>query len=144
MAAGGAPACPCGAADAAVAPNSFLSGAAPGAKAGDAAGATAAGGTPKLRGATRGAATASLAAGGTGTGASGTGGAAFSGAACVPGDGEKRNSPLPGAACPGLSIVGATSMTQLEEDVAAAQGKLDTGTLREIQEIQQRYPNPAA
>jgi aryl-alcohol dehydrogenase-like predicted oxidoreductase len=44
----------------------------------------------------------------------------------------------------GASIVGATSMVQLEEDVAAAQGKLDTDTLREIQEIQQRYPNPAA
>ena len=44
----------------------------------------------------------------------------------------------------GASIVGATSMAQLEEDVAAAQGKLDTDTLREIREIQQRYPNPAA
>jgi aryl-alcohol dehydrogenase-like predicted oxidoreductase len=44
----------------------------------------------------------------------------------------------------GASIIGATSMAQLEEDLAAAQSALDAGTLKEIQEIQSRYPNPAA
>jgi len=44
----------------------------------------------------------------------------------------------------GASIVGATSMAQLKEDIAAAQGTLDSETLEEIQKIQTRYPNPAA
>ena len=44
----------------------------------------------------------------------------------------------------GASIVGATSMAQLKEDIAAAQGTLDSETLAEIQKIQTRYPNPAA
>jgi aryl-alcohol dehydrogenase (NADP+) len=44
----------------------------------------------------------------------------------------------------GASIIGATSMAQLEEDLAAAQSALDADTLKEIQEIQSRYPNPAA
>ena len=43
----------------------------------------------------------------------------------------------------GSSIIGATSMAQLKEDIAAAQCGLDTDTLREIDEILQRYPNPA-
>ncbi|HEV2686836.1 MAG TPA: aldo/keto reductase [Actinomycetota bacterium] len=43
----------------------------------------------------------------------------------------------------GAPIIGATSMTQLEEDVAAAQFELDSDTLAEIAIIQQRYPNPA-
>jgi len=43
----------------------------------------------------------------------------------------------------GASIVGATSMAQLEEDIAAAQGELDAATLAEIAAIQARYPNPA-
>ncbi|HTS21181.1 MAG TPA: aldo/keto reductase [Casimicrobiaceae bacterium] len=44
----------------------------------------------------------------------------------------------------GASIIGATSMAQLEEDIAAAQFELDAGTLADIAAIQQRYPNPAA
>ena len=44
----------------------------------------------------------------------------------------------------GASIIGATSMAQLKEDIAAAQGTLDSETLEEIQKIQTRYPNPAA
>jgi aryl-alcohol dehydrogenase (NADP+) len=44
----------------------------------------------------------------------------------------------------GASIVGATSMAQLEEDIAAAQFTLDTETLEDIRQIQTRYPNPAA
>ncbi|MGH8694405.1 MAG: aldo/keto reductase [Burkholderiales bacterium] len=44
----------------------------------------------------------------------------------------------------GASIIGATSMAQLKEDIAAAQLTLDTGTLDEIKQIQLRYPNPAA
>ncbi len=43
----------------------------------------------------------------------------------------------------GASIVGATSMAQLEEDIAAAQFELDAQTLADIATIQQRYPNPA-
>ncbi len=43
----------------------------------------------------------------------------------------------------GASIIGATSMAQLEEDIAAAQFVLDKETLEEIGRIQQRYPNPA-
>jgi len=44
----------------------------------------------------------------------------------------------------GASIVGATSMAQLKEDIAAAQVSLDAETLEEVRKIQQRYPNPAA
>jgi aryl-alcohol dehydrogenase-like predicted oxidoreductase len=43
----------------------------------------------------------------------------------------------------GSSIIGATSMAQLKEDIAAAQFTLDADTLRDIDEILQRYPNPA-
>ena len=44
----------------------------------------------------------------------------------------------------GASIIGATSMAQLKEDIAAAQFTLDKETLEEIKQIQLRYPNPAA
>ena len=44
----------------------------------------------------------------------------------------------------GASIIGATSMAQLKEDVAAAQFTLDAETLEDIRQIQVRYPNPAA
>jgi aryl-alcohol dehydrogenase-like predicted oxidoreductase len=44
----------------------------------------------------------------------------------------------------GASIIGATSMPQLKEDIAAAQFTLDAQTLDDIREIQLRYPNPAA
>ncbi len=43
----------------------------------------------------------------------------------------------------GSSIIGATSMAQLQEDLAAAQKPLDAETLKDVQEIQLRYPNPA-
>jgi aryl-alcohol dehydrogenase-like predicted oxidoreductase len=43
----------------------------------------------------------------------------------------------------GAAIIGATSMAQLEQDIAAAQFELDAETLAEIAAIQQRYPNPA-
>jgi aryl-alcohol dehydrogenase-like predicted oxidoreductase len=43
----------------------------------------------------------------------------------------------------GASLIGATSMAQLKEDIAAAQFTLDTETLEGIREIQLRYPNPA-
>jgi aryl-alcohol dehydrogenase-like predicted oxidoreductase len=43
----------------------------------------------------------------------------------------------------GSSIIGATSMAQLKEDVAAAQFVLDGQTLAEIGRIQERFPNPA-
>ncbi len=43
----------------------------------------------------------------------------------------------------GASIVGATTMAQLEEDIAAAQFELDAPTLADIEAIQLRYPNPA-
>src|SRR5262245_11468150 len=43
----------------------------------------------------------------------------------------------------GASIIGATSMTQLEEDIAGAQFTLDAETQEEIRKIQLRYPNPA-
>ena len=43
----------------------------------------------------------------------------------------------------GASIIGATTMAQLEEDIAAAQFELDAQTLAEIAAIQVRYPNPA-
>jgi aryl-alcohol dehydrogenase-like predicted oxidoreductase len=44
----------------------------------------------------------------------------------------------------GATIIGATTMAQLEEDIAAAQCVLDKETLDAIKEIQLRYPNPAA
>ena len=40
----------------------------------------------------------------------------------------------------GASIVGATSLAQLGEDIAAAQFALDAQTLGEITAIQSRYP----
>jgi aryl-alcohol dehydrogenase-like predicted oxidoreductase len=43
----------------------------------------------------------------------------------------------------GASIIGATSMRQLEEDIAAAQLELDAETLAAIAEIQAAFPNPA-
>jgi aryl-alcohol dehydrogenase-like predicted oxidoreductase len=44
----------------------------------------------------------------------------------------------------GSSIIGATTLAQLEEDIAAAQLVLDADTLTEIRAIQARYPNPGA
>ena len=44
----------------------------------------------------------------------------------------------------GASIVGATTMAQLEEDITAAQFALDADTLDEIRQTQLRYPNPAS
>ncbi len=43
----------------------------------------------------------------------------------------------------GAMIIGATTMAQLEEDIAAAQFELDRQTQEEIAAIQVRYPNPA-
>ena len=43
----------------------------------------------------------------------------------------------------GAMLVGATSLAQLAEDIAAAQFDLDAGTLQDIAAIQARYPNPA-
>jgi len=43
----------------------------------------------------------------------------------------------------GAAIVGATTMAQLEEDIAAVQFELDAETQAEIAAIQARYPNPA-
>ena len=43
----------------------------------------------------------------------------------------------------GAAIVGATTLAQLTEDIAAAQLELDKETLAEIAAIQVRYPNPA-
>jgi aryl-alcohol dehydrogenase-like predicted oxidoreductase len=43
----------------------------------------------------------------------------------------------------GAAIVGATTMAQLEEDIAAAQCELDNATLADIAALQVRYPNPA-
>jgi len=43
----------------------------------------------------------------------------------------------------GATIVGATSIAQLEEDIAAARVSLDAETLADIAAIQVRYPNPA-
>jgi len=42
----------------------------------------------------------------------------------------------------GASIIGATSMAQLKEDIAGAQFELDAQTLADIAAIQERYPNP--
>jgi aryl-alcohol dehydrogenase-like predicted oxidoreductase len=43
----------------------------------------------------------------------------------------------------GASIIGATSLAQLEEDIAAAQVELDAQVLADIAQVQLRYPNPA-
>jgi aryl-alcohol dehydrogenase (NADP+) len=43
----------------------------------------------------------------------------------------------------GASIIGATSIAQLEEDIAATQFELDAETLAEIAAVQVRFPNPA-
>jgi aryl-alcohol dehydrogenase-like predicted oxidoreductase len=43
----------------------------------------------------------------------------------------------------GATIVGATSLAQLDEDIAAAQIELDAETLAGIADVQTRYPNPA-
>jgi aryl-alcohol dehydrogenase-like predicted oxidoreductase len=40
-------------------------------------------------------------------------------------------------------LVGATTLAQLEEDIAAAQCELDAAALADIAAIQARYPNPA-
>ena len=44
----------------------------------------------------------------------------------------------------GSSIIGATTMGQLEEDIGAAQLTLDAETLADVRAIQARYPNPGA
>jgi len=43
----------------------------------------------------------------------------------------------------GATIIGATSLAQLEEDIAAAQCDLDADTLAAIARVQQDFPNPA-
>lgn len=43
----------------------------------------------------------------------------------------------------GAMIIGATTLSQLEEDIAAAQFVLDADTLKEIAAIQAHYPSPA-
>ncbi len=43
----------------------------------------------------------------------------------------------------GATIVGATSVEQLTEDIAGAQVELDAETLAEIANVQLRFPNPA-
>lgn len=43
----------------------------------------------------------------------------------------------------GAALIGATSIEQLQEDIAAAQFELDADTLNAIAAIQQHYPNPA-
>jgi aryl-alcohol dehydrogenase-like predicted oxidoreductase len=43
----------------------------------------------------------------------------------------------------GATIIGATTMQQLRDDIAAALVELDADTLAAIQAIQVRYPNPA-
>ncbi|MDQ2964040.1 MAG: aldo/keto reductase [Pseudomonadota bacterium] len=43
----------------------------------------------------------------------------------------------------GAPIIGATTMAQLEEDIAAAQFVLDAETLADIAAVQARFPNPA-
>jgi aryl-alcohol dehydrogenase-like predicted oxidoreductase len=44
----------------------------------------------------------------------------------------------------GSSIIGATTMEQLREDIAGAQFELDAETLKAIAAIQAHYPNPAS
>jgi len=43
----------------------------------------------------------------------------------------------------GSSIIGATTLDQLREDIAASQFELDTETLAEVEALRGRYPNPA-
>ncbi|MEO8739195.1 MAG: aldo/keto reductase [Casimicrobiaceae bacterium] len=43
----------------------------------------------------------------------------------------------------GASIIGATSLPQLEENIAGAQYELDAETIAEIALVQARFPNPA-
>jgi aryl-alcohol dehydrogenase-like predicted oxidoreductase len=43
----------------------------------------------------------------------------------------------------GASIIGATSLAQLAEDIAGAQFELDAETLADIAQVQIRFPNPA-
>jgi aryl-alcohol dehydrogenase (NADP+) len=43
----------------------------------------------------------------------------------------------------GATIIGATTLAQLEEDIAAAQIDLDAEALADIAAVQVRYPNPA-
>ena len=43
----------------------------------------------------------------------------------------------------GSTIIGATTMAQLAEDIKAAQSELDAQTLSEIAAIQAYFPNPA-
>jgi aryl-alcohol dehydrogenase-like predicted oxidoreductase len=43
----------------------------------------------------------------------------------------------------GATIIGATSLAQLDENLAACAKTLDADTLREITAIQARYPDPA-
>jgi aryl-alcohol dehydrogenase-like predicted oxidoreductase len=43
----------------------------------------------------------------------------------------------------GASIIGATSIAQLRENIAGAQFTLEPAALARIAEIQLRYPNPA-
>jgi aryl-alcohol dehydrogenase-like predicted oxidoreductase len=43
----------------------------------------------------------------------------------------------------GAQIIGATTLAQLDENLAAAQFDLDAATLAEIDEVLVRYPNPA-
>jgi aryl-alcohol dehydrogenase-like predicted oxidoreductase len=43
----------------------------------------------------------------------------------------------------GAPIIGATTMPQLEEDIAAAQFELDAEALADIAAVQSHYPNPA-
>ncbi len=44
----------------------------------------------------------------------------------------------------GSSIIGATTLDQLKEDISASQFELDFETLEEIRTIQAQYPNPGA
>jgi aryl-alcohol dehydrogenase-like predicted oxidoreductase len=43
----------------------------------------------------------------------------------------------------GSTIIGATSLAQLREDIDAAQVALDAAALAAIETVQLRYPNPA-
>jgi len=43
----------------------------------------------------------------------------------------------------GAQIVGATTVAQLDENIAAAQSDLDPAVLADIAAVQLRYPNPA-
>ncbi len=43
----------------------------------------------------------------------------------------------------GAMIIGATTMAQLEENIAAAEVELDASTLAAIAALQMRFPNPA-